>query len=268
MPTNSYYRNTDLNRLRRLWDGADEGHFDLPEEWVRLRRALAVLETSPIPQHNGNEAEVARALVEAAGQGAVPVRWDEEFGLAPSEHARSLYNAIVSTRNLAIAQAGDTLVGSVHTLADDFLAEQLTEALREVVEAVQPFASTIEGLPYGVPMSLVAKDQREAVSLADTAVARYGAIRTAQSTLQLARGAPDADAHRWFGEFRGGLREVWPTRGTQFEGRAPWPDTAHGRLGWLVANHAESLWVPTSDECDDAYDRWLQNQPKLQPSPV
>lgn len=264
----TYYRNSDLGRLRRLWEGADSGLFALPEPWVRLRRALQVLEGSAVPEHNGNETDVARALVKAAGDGGVPDDWDREFGLTPSAEAGVRYNAIVATRNLALASASDMLVGSVHALADEFLSGPLSVALAEIVEAMAPYAETIETLPYGVPLSVVAKEQRQAVTLADTAVARYAAIRTAQGTLQLFRGTPSTDAHRWFGEFRGGLRAVWPTRGTQFEREAPWPGTAHGRLGWLVANYADELWVPDADECEAAYNEFVRASPKLQHAPV
>ena len=72
-----------------------------------------------------------------------------------------------------------------------------------------------------------------------------GLIRRAQAALALAVGTPDPVSLRICGELSAGPR------------RFPVGSPAL-RLLWLVSAHADELWLPTADECDDAYRAWAR----------
>jgi hypothetical protein len=60
--------------------------------------------------------------------------------------------------------------------------------------------------------------------------------------------------HGQHAEFYEGVRAVWPTAGTSFQGDPPWPTSPAARLKWL-ATCGHRIWLPTGAQ---RADRWLE----------
>ena len=260
-------RSPELNRLKPLFDGVDEGLLPvLPDEVTELRTALAVLRRLDVPKVEANEGAVAAQLLASARKGAdaIPEDWPEQVFTADA--ARSLNESRQRVRDAALVAAAEKLVRAVDAAADDITELCLRPALAQVIEAVRPHAESGAALPWDQPARAFLPRHAETIAALQAAVPRYRAIRAGQEALA-SFGSPSAEALRFFGTLRCGIRAVHPTFGTNRERPAPWPADPAGRLAWLVANHGDDLWVPTGAECDDAY-RGLVRENRLRQAPA
>jgi hypothetical protein len=258
--------NHTVIRLRHLFAGADEGYFTLPVQVIEARTAAEVLKQAAVAPQRGNEEELAVKLADAAAKGKLPAGWQDE--LRPRTLAAEYHNAAASVLRAARDRVDDRVLSVTLDLADTILAEHLRPKLDEAVALVRPHADDATDLPWGVPTRMFAPEYAPVVDALGKGAAIYFAVRRGQSVLREARGVPEDEAHLYFGEFRSGIRSHWPTYRTQRQTRPPW-DNLEGpaRFAWLVANMPDDLWMPTADECDDAY-RTAVESSRLRPSPV
>jgi hypothetical protein len=79
-------------------------------------------------------------------------------------------------------------------------------------------------------------------------------IRHLRNVQRVLQGAVTYDPDGQYSEFYDGVRAVWPTAGTSFQGDPPWPTSPAARLKWL-ASSGHRTWLPTAAQ---RADRWLE----------
>ena len=191
-------------------------------------------------------------LIEAAGQGDLPTRYEVPF-LEAQEATRRLSAAqsILSEARTELAERTPWLAGR---LGEKIRADYLRPAMVAVLDRVREGAELAAGVPWTDTRALVMAEKRfrEYHELVAAAHDDYMAIRSAQRYLMTLTGQPSTDAHHTFGELRN-MPAIWPQRDSSVEsirGRAPWPEGIE-RMVWLVSSDADP-WMPTAAECDAA----------------
>jgi hypothetical protein len=240
-------------RLRHLFNGADEGWFTLPAEITVARAAVDALKAASPTPRKGNEEAVAEKLLEyVLANGRMPVGW--ESNVLPASIEGEHQNAASLALKRAQERAEDRCLAVCLEMVDETITHHLRPKLAEAIALVAPFAEAAVGLPWHAPSSFFKPENNAMLDALAEGNAIYEAIRHGQSVLREVSGSPDSEASLFFGEFKAGIRTVWPTFRTQMQAAPPWGQReGPARFAWLVANVADELWMPTAAQVDVAY---------------
>ena len=245
--------NHGLVRLRHLFSGADDGLFTLPAEITVARAAVEALKAASITPRRGNEEAAAERLVEyVVANGKMPADWESK--LLPASIETEYQNAASNALKRAKERAEDHCLDVCLDLVDETITLHLRPKLAEAIALVEPFADAAVGLPWHAPSSFFKPENNAMLDALAEGNAIYEAIRRGQSVLREVSGSPDSEANLYFGEFKSGVRTIWPTFRTQMQAPPPWGEReGPARFAWLVANIAHDLWMPTATQVDVAY---------------
>jgi len=259
---------TAMSPYGALLTGHDAGHFDLPADVMRARRA----ETTIAARLAAVRTELAAANLDIATATAGEKIADlVTAGRKMADHPGSDILAADDRRRqlifdeAAVSEAQRVASERFRLVLRDAAERIVTDALRpafdEVIARVRELAPTLAGLDLdsAEDMTKATDEAREARTVLQGQVPRWTAILGAHGRLL----GFDRESAAYTP-----LRSVdtlYPRR-TVIMGKVappPWPSDPMARLLWYVITPGVELWLPTLDEEQAAYEAAEEAKPKM-----
>jgi hypothetical protein len=257
---------TGLVTGKKLIDGYDAGHFDLPDEVKPQRSALERVDnalneiSSPKTLREIRGRDLKDEMIEAALSGSA---FPDGSAVVEAEAAIKRNEAALAALRDSKQHFEREVARSLRAAGEAIIVVFLRSALEETIAEARKAAGVLRGI-NDIDVNDVTPKVRDAwLRMVDLAE-RYVAIRTGREDLALPM--PRHDQGHIFAEFRN-ARTVWPERSAEMARSAvlttrrhaltpaPWPDGYPQRLLWIVRSEAQP-WMPTPQEQDAA---WLRS---------
>ena len=253
-------RNVQVNRIRPVFAGMDEGMHTLPDGYVAFRKSLARLTAAQqqvsaewtATDPNAIQSRLTNDLPVLARESDLPSGWEDD--LVEATRLRQRIEIKHVTLLDAVSKAESNLVRATDDYADEIIVEHLRPVLDDVIAKVRKATDGRTDLPWEQPRLLARMDKatRDAFASVEDQYARYAAIRRTQHALNTITADVDEEAWSLFNFIRN-LPALWPSYAYRSAANnPPWPTDQNAMLVWSCQPDVD-LWLPTSVEINDRY---------------